>query len=178
MAEINRREAFTLAAAAAVSAAIPSIPFAAPAAAGAAAPLLPVWAVGEPGEFNWDMVRALTEDEAKAIWAEDRCGVCECECEDKQNPSGDCEFCCEVRAAEAQRYPQLDAKAEITPADWLRVGMGHICSRCSYETFREEGGHPVGNEAVCQDCMKLEDWDIADPERAAEIRAEMAEEDA
>lgn len=173
MTDISRREALTLGAAAVAVATVPNIPFAA--APTVAAPRLPVWLVGTDGEFNWGSFRAGTEEAAKALWAEEQCGLDTCETGDSSGDC-DCEYCGTLANADAQRMAKLDDKDKITPADWLTVGMGHICSRCSYETFREEGGHAVGDEAVCEDCMTLADWDIVDPERAAEMRADMADE--
>jgi hypothetical protein len=172
---MNRREVILAGVAAIAAPALPAIPIAPPAAA-AFVPPLPVWMVGTPGEFDWQAIRAMTEHEARMAWVCEKVGTDECENGAEPTPECDCEFCCELSGVEVERKPALDAIADITPGDWLRNGMGHICSRCGYETFDEEGGHAIGDEAVCADCMTLADWDIADPERAAEMRAELAEE--
>jgi hypothetical protein len=150
-------------------------PIPAAAVAPVAAPL-PAWTVGTSGEFDWQMVRALTEKDARLLWASDFTG--DDACEDGGPPKDDCEcdLCSKFRCAEVNRVEQWDSLDEVKPADWLRVGFGHVCSRCGYETFREEGGKAVGDEAVCEECMTVEDWDAVDPERAAELRAEMADE--
>jgi hypothetical protein len=138
----------------------------------AAAPL-PVWLVGTPGEYNWQAVRALTEVEARLRWVCDFVGDDKCDDGGEPKDDCDCDFCCNFRDVDAQRYPQLDAKDTITPADWLKVGVGHVCSRCGEEAGPDDA-HAVGAEAVCEYCMKLADWDIVDPERAAEIREDAA----
>jgi hypothetical protein len=157
---ISRRDVLIGAAAVAATAHLPAAPVIM-----APAEVLPAWVIGSEGEFNWQHIIARTEREALKMFAAD-CGDYEEECD-----------CCDVISGYmAERKPMWDGKKynEITPGDWLRSGTGHICSRCSYETFREEGGHGVGAEAVCSECMKLADWDIVDPEHAAEIRANLA----
>lgn len=169
MSELNRREMLVGAAAVAIAANIPALP-----SVSAPPEIIPAWVVGTPGEFDWQHIIAKTEDQARRFFAAEVIGgdpACEegalpdCECE--------CNFCEKLAQVEAERKPMWDGKPyySITPGDWLRSGTAHICSRCSYETFREEGGHGVGDEAVCEECMELADWDIVDPERAAEIRA-------
>ena len=44
--------------------------------------------------------------------------------------------------------------------------------RDAHEAGWQLGIHAIGDEAVCEDCMTLEDWRIADPARAAEMEAE------
>ena len=162
---------FLLAAAAATSAAraIPSVPALAVEAA-PAAPRVPAYVVGTPDRFNWQIVRAHDIDAAIRQIAISNAG-CECRgCDD-----ANCDFCRELRNLDALRVPHMDDIDNPTPADWLRADCGHCCSRCGYETFPEEGGQTVGDEAVCEDCMTPEDWQITDPERYAEMIAEGAE---
>jgi hypothetical protein len=170
---LSRREVFIGAAAVVAAASIPAIS-AIPAAA-APAELIPAWVVGSEGEFNWQHVVARTERQALRFFAQE-CGDYEEDC-DHDSHQDDCDCCDAIASYTAERKPMWDGKreGEITPGDWLRSGTGHVCSRCSYETFPEEGGHGVGNEAVCEECMELADWDIVDPERAAEIRAYLAQ---
>jgi len=113
-------------------------------------------------------------EEAIALRVEEYTGLTECEC--GPGDSGECEYC--WASFDAHRVPSMDTIESPTPADWLRADMGHTCSRCGYETFAQHNGHPVGDEAVCEDCMSLADWEIVDPERAAEMRAELADEEA
>jgi hypothetical protein len=138
-------------------------------------PPMPAWVVGTPGEFDWQFSVGRTADDAIRNYICERIGGDGCE--EGGKPDCDCEWCDLVGSVEAERKPMWDGKreADIKPGDWLRSGTGHICSRCSYETFPEEGGHGIGDEAVCSECMTVEDWDIVDPERAAELRERMAE---
>jgi hypothetical protein len=160
-----------LGAAAAVAAAIP-----AQAAAPVSQAATPAWIVGTPGEYNWQAIFAKTEEEAIRLWVEEETGLEGCE-RGEASDDCDCEFCCSLYSdLDAERVKEFDGKTDITPGDWLSAGKGHICSRCGYETSRDEGGKAIGKEAVCSDCMTLADWDIVDPERAAEIRADQAEE--
>lgn len=175
MGALNRREILVGAAAVA---AVTAIPVQAAAATAPVAEILPAWAVGSEGEFNWQHIVARTEREAQRIFVCDN-GYDDFEEECAHDSHEDGCDCCDVLAAfDAQRIPRWDGLSRTTNADWLRANMGSLCSRCGYETFREEGGHPVGDEAVCSDCMTLADWDVVDPQRAAEIRADMAEDSA
>lgn len=161
---ISRRELLVGAAALAAATNIPAMPAMT---ATAPAEVLPAWVVGTPGEFNWQHIVARTASEAERIfraeWTDDSCEG------EEDAPCGECDFC--TLDVESERKPMWDGKSDVTPGDWLRSGTGHICSRCSYETFPEEGGHGVGDEAVCSECMTLADWDIVDPEHADELRA-------
>lgn len=60
---LSRRQALAIGAAAIVAPALPAAAAAAP-----GAQLLPAWAVGSEGEFNWQVIRAATEREAKLAW--------------------------------------------------------------------------------------------------------------
>jgi hypothetical protein len=169
MTNLSRREVLIGAAAVAAAANIPALPTMA-----APAEIMPAWVVGSEGEFNWQHIVARTEREARRFFAQE-VGDYEEDCDHAayQDYCG----CCEAIAQyDAERKPMWDGKGynEITPGDWLRSGTGHVCSRCSYETFPQEGGHGVGDEAVCEECMELADWDIVDPAHAAELRAELA----
>lgn len=176
MAGLTRRDALKLATAAAAATALPSIPFAAPAAPVAA--LEPAWIVGTPGEYNWQFMRGLTEEAARLAYVQEETGLDKCEDGGSDPDDCDCEFCCHFRDVEGSRVKEWDNRPGTPNAgDWLRAGFGHICSRCSYETSREEGGRAVNDNAVCSDCMTLADWDIVDPEHAAELRAELADEE-
>jgi hypothetical protein len=158
---INRRDVLIGVAAVAAAAKLPT--------AGAVAKpaeVIPAWAVGTPGEFNWQHIVARTAEKAERVF---RAENCDFECEE-DTLCGECEGC--TMEVVAERKPVWDGLENPTSADWLRAGSGTYCSRCSYETFPEENGHPVGDEAVCEECMTLADWDIVDPERAAELRAQ------
>ena len=146
---MNRRELLVGAAAVAVTAKIPAAT-----AAAKTVNVTPSWVVGTPGEFNWQHIVAKTAEQAERIF----------------RAENECEGC--TQEVVAERKPIWDGKDNLTSGDWLRAGMGTRCSRCGYETFPEENGHAVGDEAVCEECMTLADWNVVDPEHAAELRAE------
>lgn len=125
-------------------------------------PRLPMWAVGSPGEFDWQAVAAPTRGEAVKEYL-GLIGMRE-----------DDEFAGDFEVQRCAVWDDLDG--EPSPADWLHANMGTLCDRCDCETHSEDG-HAVGKEAVCEDCMTVEDWDIVDPEYAAELRADLAAED-
>lgn len=166
MKDISRREVLLGAIAVTAAAALPTIP--APAAMAPEA--LPAWAVGTPGEFNFQHIVAKTAEEAEKIF---RAEWCDDSCEGEEDaPCGACDACClEVNATRVEIW---DGKKDTTSGDWLEAGMGTYCARCSYECFADNGAKPVNGEAVCEECMTLADWDIIDPEHAAELRAEMS----
>lgn len=166
MKNVSRRELLIGAAAVAAVATMPLIP-----AIAAPAEAVPAWVVGSDGEFDWQHIVARTEREALRFFAED-CGDYEEDCDHDSHQDG-CDCCEAIASYVVERKPMWDGKADVTPGDWLRSGSGHICSRCSYETFPEEGGHGVGDEAVCSECMQLTDWDMVDPEHAAELRSDL-----
>lgn len=144
----------------------------------AAAPVMPAmvapaWAVGSPGEFDWIHATG-TEHDARIEWLNSYHGVTDCEQGGEQpRPECECEFCGNYHGVEVERIEAWDGKEQLTKADWLRGNLGTLCSRCGYECYREDGGHPIGDDAVCGECMTVADWDIVDPERAAEMRAEL-----
>lgn len=129
------------------------------------AEVIPAWVVGSEGEFDWQHIVAKTQREALRIFAADNSGNYEEECTHEDYHEG-CDCCEAIGSYEAQRVTKWDGLAYTTPGDWLRANLGHICSRCSYETCRENDGHAIGQEAVCSDCMTLADWDIVDPEQS------------
>lgn len=174
MKQISRREAMILGATAIVSSALPAAAAIATAAPATPKPMNPrvAWAVGTPGDFDWKHIVARTEAEARRFFAAE---VWDGECEEGEADNCECEFCMCLASAEAERKPMWDGIENPTSADWLHADLGTYCSRCDYETSTREGGHAIGDEAVCEGCMTLADWDIVDPERAARIRARMAE---
>jgi hypothetical protein len=174
MVDITRRQALAVGIGAAVAAALPASAIAAAPIAEATKLDLVAWAVGTPGEFDWQMVRARTYEDAIRAFACETVGGDGCE-EEEVGPDGcgECEWCYAM-GAEAERQPAWDGKDKITHADWLRVGMGTICAHCKDEVYVEDSGVIVGEKGIHQHCMTLADWDIADPARAATIRAKQA----
>lgn len=174
MAGLTRRAALALGAAAAAVTALPDIPFAE---ATQPKPPLPAWVVGSPGEYNWQFVRGATEAEAKLEWVQLHCGFDKCE-EGNADADCDCEFCFNYRDLDTERLKAWDNRpGEPSSGDWIRAGLGSFCSRCGEECHPDDGSKGVNDEAVCSECMTLADWDIVDPERAAELRAESADDD-
>jgi hypothetical protein len=176
MAELSRRALLASAGAAAVVAGLPagaSVPVAP--IVKAVKPPLPTWIVGTPGEWDHEIIRAATRELAVHL----RCDECEGEDdEDFAGPDGcECEPCLARGGYEATRVPGWDGrpKDSIGSGDWLAIGNEARCERCSYETCEDSGGRNVAGKAICEHCMTLADWDIVDPERAAEIREEMAD---
>lgn len=125
----------------------------------AKAPSVTMWAVGTWGEFNWQAVQADTEEDAIRQVAEWDGMVCP--------DTGEIEVSYDVTRCEAWDKLTKDP----TPADWLRANMGHICDRCGYEVCPDDG-HPIGDLAICDSCVTIEEWEVIDPERAADMRGE------
>jgi hypothetical protein len=172
---MTRRFLLAAAAVTTAAAAIPAVPaLAAEVAAPAAAPPLPAWVVGTPGEYNWEIVRASTSEKAIELWCADNCQH-DYEEDEHGNPASPCECVACAWETRASRADQFDDIAKPTPGDWMRAGLGYTCSRCSEETDPQNTGHAVGDEAVCEGCMKLVDWQVADPERYAQMVAEGVE---
>jgi hypothetical protein len=172
MSEVTRRHALQLGAAALTSAIVP-------AAAIATTPtptLLPAWFVGTAGEWDWEFVRGATEEDAILNYlAEQGLGIV-CEAVEEGEPAPpddcDCEFCMVKGRVDAERKPRLDNVRRPTKAQMFENGLGQHCDRCDYEAYPSESGYVVGAEVVCSDCMMIADWEVVDPERAAELRAE------
>lgn len=132
-------------------------------------PKLLAFIVGTPGESNWECVHAASESEALLQYVSDNCGLNSCadsggadECE--------CEFCEAMRNYDVDRVKQFDGVEAPARADWIRAGLGSLCERCDYETDNSSC-EIIDGCVVCHECMKYEDWLIADPERAEEMRS-------
>lgn len=161
---LSRRAFVCSAVATAAAVMAPPIPIAATDAAAAPAKLF--WAAGTPGEMDAHWYQAETAELAKSYWLDENHGDCGCEAVSAED--GVCDRC--SAAVDAWPLDVSDPAKGMTPADWLRSDLGYNCSRCSYPAFAQESAQAVGDEAVCSDCMTLADWDIVDPERAAELR--------
>lgn len=178
MEQINRRHLLALAGAGAVAAVLPAVVVAAPVPV-VVPPVVPAWAIGTGGDWNWHVIEALTEDAAMDEYMSIQWGFDECfnaaepsvslvECE--------CDHCHHRRQLDVERRPEWDGKGVVTGGvEWFNSGLGAHCSRCSYETHLDDCGHVVGREIVCEDCMTLADLDVVDPERAAELREDQRE---
>jgi hypothetical protein len=172
MNNISRRSALALGASAIAAATLP-MPASIVSAASAAKPPTPAWAVGTPGEWDWQVIEAPNEFAARLAWASERIGG-GCECDDGGDPKDgcDCEFCMAFSGADVDRKPDWDGKdVSIGSREWCESGLGAYCDRCGNEAHRDSGAHFVSDEWVCEDCMDLKDWEIVDPEYAADERA-------
>lgn len=173
MTDITRREAIALTGAAAVVATAPLPAVSATLTSGT--PALPAWAVGTPGDWNWQHIRAESEGAAIRAWVSDEYGISPCE---RGETCGDgCDYCEIADSIQAERLPRWDGlDRPPNNGDWLDAGMGAYCNRCGYETDPDCGGRNVNGDAVCEDCMTIEDWEQIDPEHAEELCAELADE--
>ncbi|WP_075292615.1 hypothetical protein [Pararhizobium arenae] len=154
---LNRRAFLTSAAALAVTPAIPAQLLAAT--APAAVSVTTIWVGGHYGEFDWhpfhakDRLDALRQLLHYHGWNEEEIGRALTLPEDKlAKELSSAEI--DVARAEAMDGLQVD---EIKAHHWIRAGMGACCSRCSYECDAESGARAVGEEAVCEECLTLED---------------------
>jgi formylmethanofuran dehydrogenase subunit E len=127
------------------------------------------WAVGVSDDWNWDVIRAATEHEAKILWcAEQGFGT---DCEEDGEEDCDCEFCSGMANADVLRQEEWDGiDVRAGDAHWFASGLGAHCDRCSGETFIDGDGRLIGESIVCEACMTIEDWDSADSEYAADLR--------
>ena len=140
--------------------------------AAAVAPLpppatFPVWTVGTPGEMNWRVIAAATQDAARKLWLE-------YESLDDADEDNVPEL--DVRATKESVIPPQDYEGEveqISHADYEALGWDQTCFRCDYPTDPSNyrvfvpASAPPGAQltiVVCHDCMRLEDWKIADPD--------------
>lgn len=146
---LSRRAFLTSVCAATILPALPTVSIATPAAPAARA-LLPMFAVGTPGEYDWQAYSARTAEEAFKEWVAEHYGD-EDEGEDDNRPHFDPDY--------VQRVAQWDGKrpSELSPADWIDANMGHCCERCDCETHANMGAHVVAGEVVCADCLTLAD---------------------
>lgn len=103
----------------------------------------PMWAVGTPGEFDWQAIRAATPEKAFKIWM--------------QEQDWDAEDEMEFDPTFVTRVERWDSLRKVNPADWIEADMGHCCERCSYETHRDAGARVVAGEVVCEDCFTFAD---------------------
>lgn len=96
---------------------------------------LPAWAVGSDGDFNWQVMRAETEKQAKEDWIEEYGN-------EEDSPE----------SLSAHRMPSWDGK-EVTKRMWFKY-YGAFCDVCGYETFRENCGIiDRKGLVVCEECQ-------------------------
>jgi hypothetical protein len=171
MSKVTRRHALQLGAAALTAAIVPATT-----AIAQAPTLLPAWFVGTAGEWDWEFVRGATEQDAILNYLGERGLGITCEAVEEGEPvppeDCDCEVCMVIGRVDAERKTGLDNVRNPTKAQMFENGLGQYCDRCDYEAYPNESGYVVGSEVVCSDCMTIADWDVVDPERATELRAE------
>jgi hypothetical protein len=150
-ADLTRRQVLVLTAAAAVTAVAPIE------IAPAAPPPVPAWAVGTPGEWNWQVIEAATEHDARLAWLSEE-GVPE-ECAHGgpvPRSNCDCDVCEEYAQLDTTRKSQWDGKNIVAGGvEWFAAGYGANCDRCHSETTPEDG-KIVDREIVCGDCLAPE----------------------
>ncbi len=125
-----------------VAPALPAIAAPAPVVTAARA-VSPMWAVGTPGEFDWQAIRAATPEKAFKIWMRE------------QDWDADDEM--EFDPSFVTRVERWDNLKKVRPADWIEADMGHCCERCSHETHRDAGARVVAGEVVCECCYTFAD---------------------
>ncbi len=97
----------------------------------------PAWIAGVGTEFNWQVIRANTEDEVREIWMAEHGN-------DGQSPD----------SVEVTRKEKWDGK-EVTSRMWFNDGLGKFCHDCGYETWKNNGGIVDRNGfVVCEDCQE------------------------
>jgi hypothetical protein len=117
--------------------------------------------VGRPGEYDWQAVRAATQQDAILEYLAEYGPGPTCEAiKDGEPASDDCDCCVCItgRQLDVDRIPAFDGKPlnAITSADWITAGLGAICSRCGYETSEAESGEAISDQAVCWHCVTAE----------------------
>jgi hypothetical protein len=175
---MRRRDFLASSGAAALAATAPPIMAMAvqPAAAAPAPPML-AWAFDvRYGEYRDTVVAATADDAHARMIAEHFDCDLNANCPRRTRTSqDDCvhEDCCcsEVGMSDVERVPNLDAAAargEITLTDYQSAGWGMVCIRAGCEPM---GGdwEVVDGEAVCNECMTIEEWRAVNPEHAAEL---------
>lgn len=115
----------------------------------ASGPDLVAYYVGTPGEFDGEAIFAASPQEAFKEWVFSKWG------DEEDHPFNE-EF--------VNREPRWDRLKKVTPADWIRVGLGHVCDRCGYETCADQGARAVGTEAVCEECLTIADRVAIEPD--------------
>lgn len=167
----SRRELLIGAGAVAIAPALPATP------AVAAPTLYPIWAVGIEDYPNWRMIAAETLGRAIQLFKEgEGGGLCE-GCDGLRcaeiDPDGECEHAGVTgNAINPKCVAPCESEGDIgaDKADMKNAGWTHNCDRCGYDT--PEDWEIVGDEAVCHECMEIDDWEGVNPKYAAELRQE------
>lgn len=172
MNSVSRRALLAGASAMAATAAcnIPTLAVAAP------PTTFPVWTVGTPGEMNWRVIAASTEDAARQLWLE-------YESLDDADEDDIPEL--DVRPTNAAVVEPQDYEGELslTCEQYEDLGWDQFCERCqsesdpsTYRVIPAMEGKP--SFVVCHDCMRTDDWRHVDQDMYEECLAEDAERNA
>ena len=185
---LTRRDMLSGSAAAVATVSLPNVAFAAVDAAAPSAPPDVGWLVGQEDRMNWQRIYAPTREDAIREWATMHHGgeCCE-ECGrsfvtgEKQDDAGkdDLDLAVDDNCDDCTGYPlRVDRVKQIDPykgkdvPDKVKWRLGWWipdCSRCDWTADGDCGGEAsdygnlVGDDFVCEDCMTLADWQIADP---------------
>lgn len=116
-------------------------------------PRLKAYAVGTPGKYDWQVVRAFNEDQAKEFFLADL----------DLEPFEAAEYDVDYKRVEA-----WDSKPTVTTGDWINEGFGSFCDRCSCEAHPENGALNVEGLCICEDCVTVADRAPIDPKGVAE----------
>ncbi|WP_420104118.1 hypothetical protein [Bosea sp. (in: a-proteobacteria)] len=137
--------------AAAATAASAAIPIETKAAAGKIfRPRKLAWVVGTPGEYNFELIRAATPEEAIKLWMAEQC-------EGFAEPGEPCDCMACTHELVSYRMAAFDQIRNPSPGDWIRAGMGAHCDRCGYECDPEMGARAIADTAVCESCLTPEE---------------------
>ena len=160
---MTRRQLLLGLSAAALAPALPPLPVAALTMAPPRVPTsaLLTFIVGTPGEFDWRVQLAESAEHAFRL----RFG-------DDYFEDGDPSIDLNEHVTRMSRWDGTPEK-DITPAMWLRAGMRYCCTRCGNETYSEEGGLAVGEEAICKDCLTFTEKLVFDEDNVVELLADM-----
>ena len=173
---VNRRQALCLGVGAVATAALPPqapVPTVLP----PPAQLFPAWEVGTDAWPTWRVIYAETEARAKQIFREESGGGICADCDGLRcaelDPDGECEHSnIEARGvSEKVLAPEpFERDAGADKPMMQALGWQHYCDRCHYDQCGD--WQIVGEEAVCNDCMELEDWAAVNPKYHAKLLEE------
>ncbi len=123
----------------------------------AAGPDLMAYAVGTPGEFDWQPIFARSPQEALRTYLFEHRGY---DAAEVAEFGFDPDY--------VSRVETWDRLSNIRGADWYDAGLGYCCERCGCESHAESGGRVVAGEVVCESCLTLDDRATIDPDDVIE----------
>lgn len=119
-----------------------------------------MWAVGTPGEYDWQAISARSAEEAYRFYREEH-GLDELDEEEDWSCIGE----------NVERVPSWDGKSprELTGADWFKANFGYHCSKCGFEASPDNGARCVEGAVYCEECMTLPLKILDDPDDAFDL---------